>query len=66
VPKTWQGEKSRQPGEDRSVRGLQHWSVGLPSEDRHLMAQKDDLDRQVRVTATNESDQLEDTVSGPP
>jgi len=37
---------------------LQQWSVDLAPEHRNLVAQQDDLDGQVRVTATDELDQL--------
>jgi hypothetical protein len=40
-------------------------SVDVASEDRYLMAQHDDLDREVRVLATGEPDQLEDSAERP-
>lgn len=48
---TLAGKESRQVGQDRSVGRLQHWSVDLASEDCHLVAQRDDLDGEVRVRA---------------
>jgi hypothetical protein len=39
--------------------------VDLASKDCHLVAQHDDLDSEVRVTATDESDQLEDAAERP-
>lgn len=44
---------------------LQRWAVDLASEHRHLMAQHDDLDREVRVLATGEPDQLEHATERP-
>jgi hypothetical protein len=37
----------------------------LASENRHLIAQHDDLDRDVRALATGEPDQLEDATEHP-
>jgi hypothetical protein len=34
--------------------------MDLASEHRHLVAQHDDLDREVRIFASDEADQLED------
>jgi hypothetical protein len=39
--------------------------VDLASKDCHLVAQHDDLDGEIRVTASNESDELEDTAERP-
>jgi len=39
--------------------------VDLASQDRHLVAQHDDLDGEIRVTATNESDELDETAERP-
>ena len=46
-------------------RRLQCRSVDLASQDRHLVAQHDDLDGEIRVTATNESDELDETAERP-
>jgi len=62
---TLAGKESRQPGQDRSIGRLECRSVDLASEDRHLVAQDDDLDRKVRVTATDEPDQLKDAAERP-
>ncbi len=54
-----------QGGEDSPVGRLQRWAADLASEHRHLMAQHDHLDREVRVLATGEPDQLEDPTERP-
>ena len=56
---------SKEGGEDCPVGRLQRWAVDLASQHRHLMAQHDDLDRQVRVLATGEPDQLQDATERP-
>jgi hypothetical protein len=53
-------EQSPQGGQHSAVGRLQHRTVDLASKDRHLVAQHDDLDRQIRVRAAREPDQLED------
>ncbi len=58
VPEALAGEQSCEPRQHRSIRRLRLGSVHLASEDRHLVAQHDDFDREVRVTATDELDQL--------
>ena len=47
------GKESRQPGQNRPVGWLEHRSADLASEHRHLMAQYDDFNREVRLTATD-------------
>jgi len=59
VPETLAGEQACQSGQHRSICGLERWSVHLASEDRHLMTQDHDLDREVRISATDEADQLQ-------
>jgi len=54
------GEQSCQSGQHRSIRGLGRWSVHLASEDRHLVTQDHDLDSEVRISASNEADELKD------
>ena len=54
--------QSRQHG---SIRRLQRGSVDLASEDRRLVAQHDDLDREVRIFASDEADQLDDATERP-
>ena len=44
---------------------FQHWSLYLSSEDCHLVAQHDDLNCEVGISSTNESDQLEDAAERP-
>ena len=53
---TLAGKETPQAGQDRPVGRLQRRSADLASEDRHLMAQHDDFDRDVCVTATDEPD----------
>ena len=65
APETLAGEQPRQPRQHRSICRLQCRSVDLALEDRHLVAQHDDLDGEIRVTATDESDQLEDAAERP-
>jgi hypothetical protein len=62
---TLTGHELRKGGKDRPVGRLQRRSVDLPSEDRHLMAQHDNLDREVCVTTTDEPDQLEHATERP-
>lgn len=65
VPESPAGEQTCEPRQNRSVGRLQCRSVNLAPEDRHLVAQHDDLDGEIRVTAPNESDELEDTAERP-
>jgi hypothetical protein len=44
---------------------FQHWSLYLSSEDCHLVAQHDDLNCEVGISSTNDSDQLEDAAERP-
>lgn len=39
--------------------------MDLASEDRHLVAQHDDLDGEIRVAATDQSDELQDAAERP-
>lgn len=55
---TLAGEQSCQSGQHRSICRLERRAVHLASEDRHLMTQDHDLDREVRISATDEADQL--------
>lgn len=52
------GEQSRQSRQHRLICRLQRRSAHLSSENRHLVAQDHDLNREVYVTATDEADQL--------
>ena len=45
-------------GHHRSICRLERRVVHLASQDRHLMKQDHDLDREVRISATDEADQL--------
>ncbi|MDA8355639.1 MAG: hypothetical protein M0Z95_04925 [Actinomycetota bacterium] len=65
VPVTLAGEQPCERGQHRSIRRFERRSVDLASEDRYLVAQDDDLDREIRFSAANESDQLEDTTERP-
>ena len=47
------------------IRGLERRSVDLAPEDCHLVAQHDDLDPEVNVTATDGPDQLQDAAHCP-
>lgn len=49
----------------RPVGGLARQTVDLASEDRHLVAEHDDLDCEVRVGATGHADELEDAAERP-
>jgi len=62
---TLAGKESRQPRQDRSIGRLQHWSMDLASQHRHLVTQHDDFDREVCVSATGEPNQLEDAAERP-
>ena len=62
---TLAGEQSCQPGQHRSICRLKRRSVDLASEDRHLMTQDHDLDREVRISAANESDELKGAAERP-
>ncbi len=58
LPDTLAGEQSCQPGQHCSIRRLECRSMDLASQDRHLVAQHDDFDGEVRVTARDEVEQL--------
>ncbi|MDA8354802.1 MAG: hypothetical protein M0Z95_00510, partial [Actinomycetota bacterium] len=58
VSESTTGEQSCQSGQHRSICRCERQSLDLASEDRHLMAQHDDLDGEVRISATDEADQL--------
>jgi len=47
------------------VSRLERWSVDLAPEHRHLVAEHDHLDREVRIFATGEPDQLNDAAERP-
>jgi hypothetical protein len=53
-----------QPGEQRSITGLQGWAGNLATEDRHLVAKDDNLDRQLSVVVPQEAEQFEDSDEG--
>ena len=52
-------KESTQSGEQRSVRGPQRRSDHLATEDRHLVAEHDDLDRQFVAVTPAQVQQLE-------
>ena len=53
-------EQPCEPGQHRAICRLQRGAVNLASQDCRLVTQDHDLDGEVGVTATGESDQLED------
>lgn len=65
VPETLATEQSCQSCQHRSICRLERRSVDLASEDRHLVAQHDDFDSQVRISAADEADQLKYTAERP-
>jgi hypothetical protein len=65
APEALAGEPSCQPGQYGPVGRLECRSVDLASEYGHFVAQHDDLDREVRVRATGEPDQLEGSADCP-
>lgn len=65
VPEPSTGEQSCESRQNRPIRRLQRRSMDLTSEDCHLMAQHHDLDSEVRVTATDQPDELQDAAEGP-
>ena len=65
APETLAGEQSCQPGQDCPVGRLQRRSVDLASKDRHLVPQHDELAGEIGVSATDESDELEDAAQRP-
>jgi len=58
-------EQSCEPRQHRSICWLQRRSVDLTPEDCQLVAQHDDLDGEIRATATDQSDELQDTAERP-
>jgi hypothetical protein len=58
LPDTLAGEQSCQPGQHCSIRRLERWSVHLASQDCHLVAQHDEFDGEVRISARDEAEQL--------
>ena len=60
APETLAGEQSCESGQDGPVGRLERRSIDLASEDGHLVAEYDDLDGEVSVPATGESDELEE------
>ena len=65
APEPLAGEQSCESGQNGPVGRLQRRSMDLASEYRHLVAQHHDLDSEVRVSATGESDELEEAAEGP-
>ena len=65
VSESTTGEQSCQSGQHRSICWFQRRAVHLALEDRHLMTQDHDLDREVCISATDEADQLEDAPERP-
>jgi hypothetical protein len=65
APETLAGEQSYEPRQHGPVRRLERRSVDLAPPDCHLVAQHDDLDGQIGVTAADEPDELEDAAERP-
>ncbi len=61
APESSAREQSCEPRQNRPIRRLQRRSLDLGSEHRHLVAQQDDLDGEVRIAVTQEPNQLEET-----
>ena len=59
------GGQSCESRQHRSICGFERQSVHLASKHRHLVAQHDDLNGEIGVTAEDESDQLEDAPERP-
>jgi hypothetical protein len=57
VPETPASEQSCDSRRHRSICRLERWSLHLASKHRHLVAQHDDLDGEIGVTATDQSDE---------
>jgi hypothetical protein len=51
--------QSTQPGQDRSVHWPRHRTLDLPAQNRQLVTEHDDLDRQVVPVAPAKPEQLE-------
>ncbi len=65
VPETMAWEQLREPRQYRPIRRIERRSWYLASEDRHLVAEHDYLDREIGVASTEESDDLEDAAERP-
>jgi hypothetical protein len=64
LPLTVTAEESAESGEQRSVRGLQHWTGHLATEQGNPVAELDDFDGQVLVVVPDKTEQLEDSDEG--
>ena len=60
APESSAREQPRQPGQDRPIRWLECGTWHLAPEDCHLVATHDNLDGEIGVAATEETDDLED------
>jgi hypothetical protein len=65
VPESPAGEQTCEPRQNRSICRLQRRSMDLAPQDRHLVVQHDDLDSEVRIFASDQSDELQDTAERP-
>jgi hypothetical protein len=65
APESSAWEQPRQPGQYRPIRWLECRTWHLASEDRYLVAQHDNLDGEIGIAATEESDDLEDPAERP-
>jgi hypothetical protein len=59
------GEQPCEPGQHRPICRLERWPMDLAPEDRHVVVQHDDLDREVRLSATDEADRPKDAAERP-
>ncbi|MGH3281114.1 MAG: hypothetical protein ACRDNW_18535, partial [Trebonia sp.] len=65
VPETVAGEQPCQTSQHSTVGRLEHRTVDLASQDRHLVAQHDNLNGEIGVAVPGEPDQLEGAAERP-
>ncbi len=59
------GKESCECHQHRSIRRIQRRAADLAPHDRHFLAQHDNLDGGIGVTAADQSDELKDTAERP-